>query len=310
MIFYRIDLLLNAYNTYYNNNFTITNIYEIYAFTNSLNNTIVEGILYYKYDGNWSGYFYAKFTYNKITHEYVWDITLSGPATQNNNSIPSYIFSELTACVFHTSSGGDPIIKPLLGKKFGLQNHIKFVNLLADYTNKIFINAHVDMLHKNNFPKHIYWNNSFSKTEDLNHIYLNSYYRKFHITCQKESIEIDADTLHVTCLTNVNKLRFVVFKPKSGLKSISFDKTYPLLDSTIGIKVGFGNYILTLITDINTDDRHYLELINLKGIDIKNTSGALISKDTIIRISDLYGSELYNYNHNPLNFYNYIDKNE
>lgn len=310
MIFYRLDLLLNAYTNYWNNTYSIVNIYEIYAFTNSLNNGIVQGILYYKYDGISSGYYYGNFTYNKITHEYVWLHTISDQATQNNNSIPSNILSQLTFCTFQTMSGGDPIIKPLLGKKFGLQNHIKFVNLLADYTNKIFINANVDMLHKSNFPEYIYWDNSFSKTEDMDHIYLNSYYRKFHITCQEESIEIDADTLKVTCLTNVNKLRFTMFKPKSGLKSISFDKTYPLLDSTIGVKIGFGNYMLTLITDINTDDRHYIELISLNGIDIKNTSGALISKDTIIRISDLYGSELHNYNHNPLNFYNYINKNK
>ncbi len=155
------------------------------------------------------------------------------------------------------------------------------------------------MLKPTDFPKQIYWDNSFSQTKDLTHIYTNSYYRKFHITWNSESIEIDADTLMVTKLTGLNKLRVSKFTPKSGLPSVSFDKTYPLLNSTIGLKVGLGNYVLTLITDINTDDRHNLELLNVKSFDLYKLSGALISSDKIIKISNLAGNELYQYDSNP-----------
>ncbi len=196
-------------------------------------------------------------------------------------------------------TGGDPIICPLVGPKYALAPHIKFVNLLADYSNGIFVNAQVDMLKQTDFPKQIYWDNSFSQTKDLTHIYSNSYYRKFHITWNSESIEIDADTLMVTKLTGLNKLRVGKFTPKLGLPSVSFDKTYPLLNSTIGLKVGLGNYLLTLITDINTDDRHNLNLLNVKPYDLSKVSGALISSDNIIRISDLAGAELYQYDSNP-----------
>lgn len=196
-------------------------------------------------------------------------------------------------------TGGDPIIQPLFGCKFALAPHIKYVNLLADYTNGIFINGHVEMLKPEDFPTKIYWDSGFSKTSDLTHMYTNSYYRKFHITFGNESIHVNADTLEVTKLTPLNKLRVVNFKPKTGIKSISFDKIYPLSNSTKGIKIGFGNYLLTIVSDINTDDRHHLELLNVKSFDVENLSGALISQNQIIKISSLEGPELYQFDSNP-----------
>ena len=202
------------------------------------------------------------------------------------------------------STGSDPIIQPLFGPKFGLAQHIKYVNLLADYSNNIFINGQVGMLNPADFPRDIYWDNGFSKISDLSHVYDNSYYRKFHITCGNETIEIDADTLKVHELTPLNKLRIVNFKPKTGIRSISFDKLYPLTSATKGIRIGFLNYLLTIVSDINTDDRHHLELLHVKNFDNPNLSGALISKDQIIRISNLAGSELYELKPNPFdNFY-------
>lgn len=184
------------------------------------------------------------------------------------------------------------MIQPLFGHKFSLDPHIKFVNLLADYSNLVFINAEIDMLSQLDFPNLIYWNNGFSPIANVSHIYSNSYYRKFHIQYDRETIVIDADTLTVSKLTAINKLKLVHFSPKTGIQSISFNKTYPLLNSTKGLKIGFGNYLLTFIVDINTDDRHHLELINVKQIDTTNVCGAFISKDKIIKISNLEGKEI------------------
>jgi hypothetical protein len=217
--------------------------------------------------------------------------TLSGPVIiyQSSPSQPVTIIR----------SGGDPIIQPLIGSSFALASHIKFISLLADYSNKVFVNGQVEMLKQSDFPKQIYWDSSFSKTSEITHMYANSYYRKFSITYGTESIEIDADTLKVTMLTPLNKLRVVNFKPKTGIQSISFNKTYPLTSATKGIKIGFANYLFTITSDINTDDRHYLELLNVKQFELSSLCGALISKARIIRISNLEGKELYDFDTNP-----------
>ncbi len=191
----------------------------------------------------------------------------------------------------NVGSGGDPIIYPLIGDKYTLAPHIKYVNLLTDYSKGIFISAKVDMLKQSDFPEVIYWDNQFTQTSKMSHIYSNSYYRTFYIQYGEESIEIDADTLGVTWQSaqsaQPNKLKVSPFTPKVGLKSASFDKTYPLLNSTIGLKVGLSNYLLTITADINTDDRHYLELLNVKPYDLENLSGALISKDRISMVDNL-----------------------
>jgi hypothetical protein len=196
-------------------------------------------------------------------------------------------------------TGGDPFIKPLIGETFALAPHIKFVNLLADYKNNLFINAQVDLLEKTDFPEQIYWDSSFSKTESTSHIYSNSYYRNFLIKYQEETIQIDADTLNFNSSTN--KIKIISVKPKTGIHSISFNKTYPLTNQTKQVKIALGNYLLTITSDINTDDRHYLELLNVKQFDLPFVSGALIDKSNIIRISNLDGLELELVNPTQLN---------
>ena len=190
-------------------------------------------------------------------------------------------------------SGGDPIIQPLVGQKFALAPHIKFVNLLADYSSDIFINAQIDMLNPDDFPKQIYWDHSFSESSKLTHIYFTSYYRKFLIYFKGDIIKVNADDLKIQKQNDNCKFKIANFKPKTGLKSISFDKTYPLFDSTKGIRIGFGNYLLTIMSDINTDDRHHIELLNTKQFNLLQTYGAFIDKNKIIRISSLDGPELF-----------------
>ncbi len=197
------------------------------------------------------------------------------------------------------STGGDPMINPMFGPKYSLAPHVKFVNLLSDFSNKIFINAHVDLLNKNDFPKEIYWDNSFSKIENAEHVYTNTYYRRFFIYYAGEAIEIEADTLAVNKLSEINKIKILNYKPKTGIKSISFNKTYPLLNTTKSVKIGFNNFILTITSDISTDDRHYVELLNVKPYGRLRLSGALVSKNQIIKITNLVGPELFNYDTNP-----------
>jgi hypothetical protein len=196
-------------------------------------------------------------------------------------------------------TGGDPIIQPLIGTSYALAPHIKYVNLLADYSNKIFINAQVDLLTIKDFPKKIYWDTSFSDISEVSHVYSNSYYRKLQITYNTESIEIDADTLEIKQLTKLNKIKTVNFVPKTGLNSISFNKIYPKTNATKGLRIGLADYLITLVSDINTDDRHSFELLKTKKQDSVNICGAFISKDQIIRISNLTGSELYQFDSNP-----------
>ncbi len=198
-------------------------------------------------------------------------------------------------------SGGDPIIQPVFGPKYALASHIKYVNLLADYDNKIFINAYIDFLNINDFPKKIYWDTSFTDIKSVSHIYSNSYYRNFQISYNSELIEIDADTLEINQLTQLSKIKIGKFIPKMGLNSISFNKIYPQTNLTKALRIGFADYILTLVTDLNTDDRHSVELIKFKKYDLSNISGALISKDQIIKISNLNGLELYNFDSSPFN---------
>ena len=232
----------------------------------------------------------------------VYAINAEGTSASSALSIPVTIPTSSPAqpvIIPTIRTGGDPIIQPLIGSTFALASHIKFVNLIADYSNKVFVNGQVEMLKPRDFPKEIYWDSSFSKTSEISHMYANSYYRKFSITCGSESIEIDADTLEVTKSTPLNKLRVVNFKPKTGIQSISFNKTYPITTETKGIKIGVANYLFTITSDINTDDRHYLELLNVKQYDLSSLCGALISKDNIIRISNLEGKELYEFDANP-----------
>ncbi len=229
--------------------------------------------------------------------------TISG--IRSDNSVTFNLRYSFSPFIFYggqeITTGGDPIINPLYGPKFSLANHIKYVNLLADYSNKIFINARVDMLLEKDFPKTIYWDNSFCLTSNLSHIYNNSYYREFYIYYDGEAVKINADTLDIIKLTSTNKIKVANFQQRNGLKSISFSKTYPLLNSTKGLKIGLKNYLLTFISDINTDDRHHIELLAVKNKDLENCSGALICKDQILKICSLEGKELFEFNSNPFN---------
>jgi hypothetical protein len=196
-------------------------------------------------------------------------------------------------------TGGDPIIQPLMGTSYALAPHIKYVNLLADYTNKIFINAQVELLTINDFPKKIYWDTSFSDISEVSHVYSNSYYRKFQITYNTETIEINADTLEIKQLTPIIKIKSGKFTPKTGLNSISFNKTYPKTNATKGLRIGLADYLITFVSDINTDDRHSIELLKTKKYNLTNICGAFICKDQIIKISDLTGFELYQFDSSP-----------
>jgi hypothetical protein len=226
-------------------------------------------------------------------------VTFTALVNETNQYLATTTSSTLTIIHQNIQTGGDPIIITSKGEQFALAKHIKYINLLVDYENQIFINGYVDMLKITDFPRQIYWDGELSETIDLNHIYDNTYYRNFYIEYLTEKIEIDADTLDITYITPINKIKIIKFTPKTGIKAITFNKIYPLTVMTKGLKIGLGNYLINIISDINTDDRHYLELINSKPIDNNTTCGALISVNEIIKINDLEGIELKKYNSNP-----------
>jgi alpha-tubulin suppressor-like RCC1 family protein/uncharacterized protein YjdB len=218
-------------------------------------------------------------TYDAVSNEYVF--VLPHTSTVSINEINTVM------------TGGDPIIFPIEGCKYYIAPHVKYVNLLADYDNSLFINAHIDMLKLSDFPKTIYCDNIFHETNTLDHIYKNSYYRKFYIKYGSDELIIDADRLIVKYSNVLNKIKLVKFKPSEGLKSATFNKRYPLLNTTQGLKIGIGKYLLTIVTDLKTDDRHFVELLNVNSFNSANLSGALISSSKITRISNLEGLELY-----------------
>jgi hypothetical protein len=242
---------------------------------------------YLKYDLTTSKFISNEFIngfYDALSNEYIFNLPHTSTVSLN----------EINTAM----SGGDPIIYPIEGNKYYIAPHVKYVNLLADYDNGLFINAHVDMLELSDFPKNIYWDNGFFETNSVNHIYKNSYYRKFYIKYGSNELIIDADTLMVKKSSIFNKIKLVNFKPSEGLRSATFNKTYPLLDSTHGLKIGIGQYLLTIVTDLNTDDRHFIQLFNVNAFNSANLSGALISSSKLIYISDLEGVELFNNNKN------------
>jgi hypothetical protein len=84
------------------------------------------------------------------------------------------------------------------------------------------------------------------------------------------------------------------------MKSLVHNKDYPIMESTKMLKIYFNKYIFTIISDINTDERHY---INLKfyGSSLENCYGGLIEQEKLLVLDNLIevtGTEKEYYNNN------------
>ena len=102
-------------------------------------------------------------------------VTFTALVNESNQYLATTTSSTLTIIHQNIQTGGDPIIITSKGEQFALAKHIKYINLLVDYENQIFINGYVDMLKITDFPRQIYWDGELSETIDLNHIYNNTY---------------------------------------------------------------------------------------------------------------------------------------
>jgi uncharacterized protein YjbI with pentapeptide repeats len=208
--------------------------------------------------------------------------------------------------VVNSLTGGDPHIKPIFGEKYLLPNEIKYANLLLDKENNITINCSVDFLKKKDFPKNIYSENEWYESKNIDYIYDYTYYRHLYIKVNDEEIIIDVDTLEVRNLTSLSKIKYFITKPKEGIISIIFNKTYPLLESTKMLKVFIDKYILTFITDINTDERHHLTL-DVYGHNINKCYGGMISQDRLLVLDSINEMPIKFYYQSENTIINYLD---
>jgi hypothetical protein len=203
-------------------------------------------------------------------------------------------------------TGGDPHIKPIFGEKYLLPNEIRYANLLFDKENDVTINCSVDFLKRKDFPKDIYSEDQWYESRDIDYIYDYTYYRNLYIKVNNEEILIDVDTLEVKELTPLNKIKYFVTKPKVGIKSIIFNKTYPLLDSTKMLKLFIDKYILTFITDTNTDERHHLSL-DVYGYNINKCYGGMVSQDRLLVLDSINEIPTKFYYQSENTVINYLD---
>jgi uncharacterized protein YjbI with pentapeptide repeats len=203
-------------------------------------------------------------------------------------------------------TGGDPHIKPIFGEKYLLPNEIRYANLLFDKENDVTINCSVDFLKRKDFPKDIYSEDQWYESRDIDYIYDYTYYRNLYIKVNNEEILIDVDTLEVKELTPLNKIKYFVTKPKVGIKSIIFNKTYPLLDSTKMLKLFIDKYILTFITDTNTDERHHLSL-DVYGYNINKCYGGMVSQDRLLVLDSINEIPTKFYYQSENTIINYLD---
>jgi hypothetical protein len=94
--------------------------------------------------------------------------------------------------------------------------------------------------------------------------------------------------------------------PDLTIKSIIFNKTYPLLDSTKMLKLFIDKYILTFITDTNTDERHHLSL-DVYGYNINKCYGGMVSQDRLLVLDSINEIPTKFYYQSENTIINYLD---
>jgi hypothetical protein len=199
--------------------------------------------------------------------------------TFSNNYSTLYIYS---------FSGGDPHVVTIFNEKYLLPKGSNYFNLFTDSSIGLSIKCHCNYIEKNSFPQTLYIRDNYvdiSNKDDLE-IFTNTYYRKFKVTYGGSDLTIDADTLEITGVLDESVKVIEQTGDCDGLYSITYSNKYPKTDSLRSILIEIGDYILTLVSDIATDERHYVKLISVKDILVKNLSGALIAESPKNMISE------------------------
>ena len=208
----------------------------------------------------------------------------------NFTSNSDYIAVPLNSITVLT--GGDPHIRPILGPQYILPNDIKYVCLLDDQMINLVINAHVRMMTKSDFVNPIFARDSWCDSRKLNYLYNYSYYREIYISIEGESIYINPDTLEVRSSNLTNKIRYIITKPKKGIYSLIHKMIYPIFETTRVLKVFVDKYIITIMSDITTDERHYINLEYYGTNNITGCNGAFISQTKTFIMDDIEGTNM------------------
>ncbi len=205
--------------------------------------------------------------------------------TSNSN------YGALTANTISILTGGDPHIRPLIGHQYILPNDIKFVCLLNDPIINFQINACVSLMKKSDFPDYVFAKDKWLNSKKLPYLFKYSYYKEFYISIGSEHILINSDTLEIKTSSNSNiKIKYFHPNAKNGLYSLIHKLQYPLFKTTKILKIFIDKYIITLMSDINTDERHFINLEYYGLNDIMCFDGALISKLKILQMNDIIGT--------------------
>jgi uncharacterized protein YjbI with pentapeptide repeats len=193
-------------------------------------------------------------------------------------------------------SGGDPHIRPLLGPQYILPNDIKYVCLLDDQFIGLKINARVAMMKKSDFPNIIFARDQWCDSRKLEYLYNYSYYKELYISIGSDYILIDTDTLEIKSysfdsdLKSNQKIKYLKTNSKKGIYSLIHGLEYPLFDTTKIIKIFVDKYIITFMSDITTDERHFINLEYYGINNITACNGAFISQSKTFVLDDIIGS--------------------
>lgn len=91
-----LEQLKQNYNQVWNNEFMITDLINLWYYTNTINNKIVEGRLYYKFGGSSVGFWNASFTYDTTTGLYSVLMNTSNGASETYNGLSNLELNKLT----------------------------------------------------------------------------------------------------------------------------------------------------------------------------------------------------------------------
>jgi hypothetical protein len=187
--------------------------------------------------------------------------------------------NNLTTLFIYSFSGGDPHVVTIFNEKYLLPKGSNHFNLFTDTSINLSIECHCDYLEKTSFPSQLYILDKFVDITDMDNleIFTNTYYRKFSIRYGDSKFTIDADTLEVLGLLG-DDVKVTHIGDDNGLYSITHSVTYPKTQTFKSILLELGEYKFTIVSDISTDERHYVKLKSDKEMIVKNLSGALVAE--------------------------------
>lgn len=92
-----LNQLFQAYSNGWDGTYSMVSLYNLWYYTNTLNNNIVECRMYYRYTGNTNGYWCGYIDYDTTTGLYMYMYAGDGvEATSTNNGLDSSELSQLT----------------------------------------------------------------------------------------------------------------------------------------------------------------------------------------------------------------------